>query len=305
MAPSLSSYLSLASLYTFYLRRCFSAAGLSEKTTATDPTTTVQFWSPTKPNPQNPSLLLLHGFGPVAIWQWRRQVQHFATRYNVYVPNLVFFGDSHTTSSRRSEVFQAEAVAALMDKLRVGGKYSVVGTSYGGFVAYHVARMFPDRVEKVVVASSGINMRPADNDELVRKAKVESIGDLMLPQTASHLRALLGVAASASVRRAPDFLLNDLINKLYAEKRNEKLELLQGLTLGQDDTLTLSPLQQEVLLIWGEDDQIFPLKMAHELKGLIGKKNNVKLEVMKKASHVPQIEDAPQFNKILHAFLSS
>ncbi|MCI24283.1 monoacylglycerol lipase ABHD6-like, partial [Trifolium medium] len=44
------------------------------------------------------------------------------------------------------------------------------------------------------------------------------------------------------------------------------MELLGGLSLGKVDTSNISPLQQEVLIVWGEDDHIFPVQMAHELK---------------------------------------
>ncbi|CAN0918365.1 4,5:9,10-diseco-3-hydroxy-5,9,17-trioxoandrosta-1(10),2-diene-4-oate hydrolase [Linum grandiflorum] len=293
----------LASLYTLYLRRCFSGAGLSEQTIDTDSTTTIKFWGPSSHNIEKPTLVLIHGFGPVAVWQWGRQVQSFAPHYNLYLPDLVFFGESYTTSSRRSEVFQAETVAALLENVGVK-RYSVVGTSYGGFVAYHMARMWAERVDKVVIASSGVNMRHKDNEELVKRGKVETISDLMLPQTPTQLRALLDVAANRNLRLVPAFILRDFVHKLYADKRNEKLELLKGLTLGQDDSVNLSPLRQDVLLIWGEEDKIFPVRMSHELKGLTGEKN-VKLEIMKKASHVPQIEYPTKFNAIVKTFLSS
>uniref|UniRef100_A0A2P2IR10 Uncharacterized protein MANES_03G054200 n=1 Tax=Rhizophora mucronata TaxID=61149 RepID=A0A2P2IR10_RHIMU len=88
---------------------------------------------------------------------------------------------------------------------------------------------------------------------------------------------------------------------LYRDKRNEKLELLQGLTLGRDETASISPLQQNVLVVWGEDDKIFPVEMAKELQGLIGK--NVRLEIIQNASHVPQIERPMKFNYTVKNFL--
>lgn len=222
-----------------------------------------------------------------------------APYFDVYVPDLVFFGESTTKSSERSEVFQASAVGKMMEKVGVS-KYSVVGTSYGGFVAYRLAEMWPERVEKVVIASSGVNMRPRDNQELLKRANLKKIDELMLPETAGQLRTLLRLAVVTRVYM-PDFFLNDFIDKLYAENRKEKLELLRGLVLGQHDTPKISPLQQEALIIWGDQDNIFPLDMAKELKEMLGK--NATLEVIKKASHVPQFEQAKTFNKILYNFL--
>ncbi|KAJ4844835.1 hypothetical protein Tsubulata_020580 [Turnera subulata] len=302
----LPSFLSFVSLYTSYLRRCFTSSGLSRQSIHIDDETTISIWGPNPdhlgpPPTSKPALVLIHGFGPVCLWQWRKQVQFFAPNFRLYVPDLVFFGDSMTKSGNRTEMFQAECVAKVLEKLGVE-RYSVVGTSYGGMVAYQVARLWPERVEKVVVASSGVNMRRRDNEELVKKANVDNVGDLMLPQQASQLRALLGVAvANKPLFGVPDFFLNDFIRKLYAENRNEKLELLKGLTIGKDDKVNISPLEQDVLLVWGEHDRIFPLEMAHELKGLIGKE--VKLEVIKNAAHVPQLEQAALFNNIIKRFL--
>ncbi|KAH0969746.1 hypothetical protein GBA52_028342 [Prunus armeniaca] len=230
-------FLSPVSLYAIYVRRCFAASGLSQQTLQLDNETTLHFWGPnpkfSQATQKKPSLVLIHGFGPVAISS--------PPRFNVYVPDLVFFGDSTTTSAERSEVFQAASVAKLMEKAGVE-RFSVIGTSYGGFVAYHVARMWPERVEKVVIASSGVNMRRGDNEKLLRRAKLEKIEHLMLPATAVQLQTLIGLAMSRRVDVIPRFLLNDFVQKLYSDKRKEKMELLKGLTLGRDDTLNLSPL---------------------------------------------------------------
>ncbi|KAJ4708921.1 alpha/beta-Hydrolases superfamily protein [Melia azedarach] len=300
MAPS---FLSLVSLYSVYLRRCFTASGLSSQTLDVDNETTIHFWGPKsdeKAVRNKPSLVLIHGFGPVAIWQWRRQVQFFAPHFHVYVPDLIFFGNSTTKSKERTEVFQAQAMGKLLDKIGVD-RFSVVGTSYGGFVAYHMAKMWPEKVEKVVIASSGVNIKRIDNEELLKRAKLESIEDLMLPESASQLRALTGLAVCKNLKIVPDFFFNDIVDKLYSEKRKEKMELLKGLSLGRENTVDLSPLEQEVLIVWGDQDQIFPLKMAAELKQLLGKK--ARLEIIENTSHVPQIENSGFFNNIVKDFL--
>ncbi|XWS26488.1 hypothetical protein CRYUN_Cryun26dG0036400 [Craigia yunnanensis] len=303
MAPS---FLSFISLYGIYIRRCFASSGLTSQSIDIDNETTIHLWAP-KPDQtaqeQKPALLLLHGFGPSAIWQWRRQVQFFTPYFHVYVPDLVFFGNSTTKSKERSEVFQAVSVGKLMEKLQVK-KYHVMGTSYGGFVAYHMAKLYPDKVEKVVIASSGINMRKADNTALLKRSNLENIEEIMLPETATQLRTLARLAVSKRLNIIPDFFLNDFVNQLYSENRKEKMELLRGLTLVTltgDDTVKPAPLQQDVLLVWGDLDQIFPLKMAHELKEHLGKKT--RLEVIENTSHVPQIENSAQFNNIVKNFL--
>ncbi|CAH9074418.1 unnamed protein product [Cuscuta europaea] len=302
----LPTWLSPVSLYGGFVRRCLSAAGLTPQSLDIDDDTTLHFWGPNPTSSSSspsgkPALVLIHGFGPNGVWQWHPQISFFASDYNVFVPNLVFFGRSVTKSTERSEVFQAKCVGKLMEKLGVK-RFSVVGTSYGGFVAYHMARMWPERVEKVVIASSAINLRKQDNDGLYKRANVDRIEDVLLPATAEQLRKLLSICTFRPPPGfLPDFLLNDLIRKLYAENRIEKVELLYGLTIGTDNTPEVYPLQQEVLLIWGEHDQLFLLEKATHLKEVLGKKS--RLNIMKKTSHIPQLEDASQFNNIVNHFL--
>ncbi|KAF9614694.1 hypothetical protein IFM89_019822 [Coptis chinensis] len=240
-----ASCFSLVTLYGSYLRRVFTSSGLSPQALDIDSQTTISFWAPT-PNSHSikkPSLVLIHGFGPRSIWQWRRQVRTLSPHFNVYVPDLIFFGESTTTSSERSEVFQAVSMGKLFEKLGVK-KYSVMGTSYGGFVAYNMAKMFGERVEKVIIASSGLNRRLKDGVELLERAKVEKIEDLMLPKTASQMRNLMRLAVKNCPPIMPDFVLNDFINTLYSDNLVEKKELLMGLTFGNDDKAHVSPLQQ-------------------------------------------------------------
>ncbi|KAF8097054.1 hypothetical protein N665_0296s0035 [Sinapis alba] len=303
---SLSSYLSPTRLLEGYLRRCLTAAGLTSQTLSIDSETTIHFWGPSPLDlhiNNRPVMLLLHGFGPSSMWQWRRQIQAFSPSvFQLYCPDLVFFGDSTTSSTNRSEVFQAECMTKLMEKLGIE-KFNVTGTSYGGFVAYHMAKTWPEKVEKVVIASSGINMRKCDSESLLQRSNCECIEKVMLPSTASELRTLMGLASSWKILRVfPDALWNDFITNLYQKNRKEKIELLKGVTLGRDEKLNIDPLSQEVLIVWGDKDQIFPVKMAHELKEILGDKT--KLEIIENTSHIPQIECAQEFNKIVLTFLN-
>lgn len=87
-----------------------------------------------------------------------------------------------------------------------------MGTSYGGFVAYHMAYMWPERVEKVVIASSAVNLIRRDNEELLQRAKLKEIEDLMLPRTAEQLRTLTSLAVFKRLPTIPNFLWNDIID---------------------------------------------------------------------------------------------
>ncbi|PIA27588.1 hypothetical protein AQUCO_07600037v1 [Aquilegia coerulea] len=299
----MSTWFSLTSFFESYLRRTFSSSGLLPQTIEIDSQTTVSFWgpNPTFHSIEKPNLVLLHGFGPRSVWQWGPQVKILASHFNLYVPDLIFFGNSTTKSKERSTVFQAVSIGKLLEKLEVKN-FSVMGTSYGGFVAYHMARLFKDRIEKVIIASSALNKKASDHQVLLEKANVKKAEDIMLPKNPNQLRNLMRLAAFHQPPYLPDFLLNDFIKFAFIENLEEKKQLMMEFDFGDDVHLQISPLQQEVLIVWGESDKIFPFKKALEHKELLGEK--ARLEVIKNTSHMPHGEDSKKFNDIVMRFLS-
>ncbi|RLM86408.1 catalytic/ hydrolase [Panicum miliaceum] len=302
--------LGIAPLLDAYFRRRFAAAGLVEASVPLDGgATTVHCWrfppGADGGTDARPVLVLLHGFGPPATWQWRRQVGPLSRRFRLVVPDLLFFGGSSTSAAARvSEAHQAEAVAKLMAAVVPPGtaRVSVAGTSYGGFVAYHVARLLgPGAVERVVIASSDLLKADADDRALLRRGGAERVEDVMLPRSPERMRRLLQLAYHRPRRFTPGFVLRDLVQYLYSDKVEEKKELIKGITLGNKDKFQLTPLAQEVLVLWGEHDQIFPIEKAFEVARKLGP--NARLEVLKDTGHMPQEEDPKRFNEAILNFL--
>ena len=58
----------------------------------------------------------------------------------MYVPDLVFFGESYSSKSDRSVAFQAKCVCDGLKKMLVN-KFSIYAISYGGFVGYRMAEV--------------------------------------------------------------------------------------------------------------------------------------------------------------------
>ncbi|KHN29048.1 Monoacylglycerol lipase ABHD6 [Glycine soja] len=275
-------------------RFTFSNAGLKSATTDLGDGTIMHWWAPKAPKDSKPNLLLLHGFGANAMWQWNTR------RFNVYVPDLVFFGDSHTTRPERSEAFQAQCVAAL---LLAHGLHttSVVGISYGGFVAYSLAAQFPELVEKVVLCCAGVCLEDKDLDEGMFQVKtVDEAVDILLPQTPEKLRQLVQIAFAMPVKAIPTCFLNDYINVMCTENRQERKELIE--TLHKDRKLSNLPkITQPTLIIWGEKDLVFPMELAYRLQRHLGE--NARLVVIKNAGHALNVQKPKEMYKNLKSFL--
>ncbi|KAK6125789.1 hypothetical protein DH2020_015329 [Rehmannia glutinosa] len=208
-------------------RFSFSTAGLKSTTTDLGDGTVIHCWGPKTHKPNRPTLLLIHGMGANAMWQWNDYVSRLTSKFNVYAPDLLFFGKSYTTRPERSEAFQAESVMRAMEAMGVRGRMRVVGLSYGGFVAYSMAAQFPDAVERVVIGCAGVCLEEKDTEEgLFRVKSVDEAIDLLLAQTPEKLRELMRHSLYKPVRNVPSCFLSDYIDVMCSENFQERKELI-------------------------------------------------------------------------------
>jgi len=63
-----------------------------------------------------------------------------------------------------------------------------------------------------------------------------------------------------------------------------------------EDPLSYQSLRMPVFVIWGDRDTITPLDQGKRLAGVVP---GAQLLVMPRVGHIPQIEDAAQFNGLL------
>lgn len=234
------------------------------------------------------------------MWQWHEQISPLLLHFNLYVPDIVFFGKSYSRGSDRSEFFQAQSVMKLMNHLGVS-RFHLGGISYGGFVAYRLAHLYPEVVEKVVIICSGVCMMPQDRHEVFQTNDWRTVAEVLLPQSPDKLMALLKISMHRPPRMIPSFILQDIINTMYTDQREQRIELLQQLVLGKEGAPPLPVLIQETLIIWGEHDRVFPLELGHRLKRHLG--DRAELIVLKDAGHAAQLENPYEFNNVIKTFL--
>lgn len=292
---------SLTASRNWCLRSTFSSSGLRSTITDLGDGTTVHCWVPKTRKETRPDLLLLHGLGANAMWQWGPDIlPRFIHLFNVYVPDLVFFGDSYTTRPDRSDSFQAQCVYRVMEANSVK-RMRVVGLSYGGFVAYSLAAQFPAAVERVVICSSGVCLEEKDlADGLFPVKTLEEAAEILLPQTPEKMKELMRFTFVKPPVKTPNCILVDFIDEMNREHVQEKKELV--IALAKDRKLSEIPkIPHPTLIIWGDKDQIFPLELGYRLKRHLG--DNADMVVIKGTGHAYLLEKPKEFCKHLKSFL--
>ena len=157
--------------------------GLSPQIIETEPGTQIKIWAPSKSKSESkPNIVFLHGFGADGILNWLSQVMAISSNYAVYVPDLLFFGESITDKPGRSTAFQAEVIAAALKKIGVK-KCTVVGLSYGASIGFKMAELCPELVEFVVASDTIIEFNESLSRAVVEKYGFPSLPEFLLPTT--------------------------------------------------------------------------------------------------------------------------
>ncbi|KAJ6711672.1 hypothetical protein OIU79_007997 [Salix purpurea] len=217
------------------------------------------------------------------------QVGSLSRNFNLYVPDLLFFGQSSSKRSGRTDAFQARCLAECLKRFGVD-KFSVYSISYGGFVAYRMAEICPEEVEKVVIVSSGVGCSDDQIEEQIKKIGRDP-AEILLPKHPQDLRLLvnLSVYKCKPLRWLPDFFLQEFINVMVNHQRKEKLELLEHL-LAKKALISLPILTQETLLVWGDQDNVH-----------LGPRSRVK--IIKEMGHAANIESPGAVNDLITSFV--
>ncbi|GAB2290655.1 hypothetical protein Dimus_024931 [Dionaea muscipula] len=237
----MSRCFSLVNLLDGCFGSIFSKSGLRPTTTDFGDGTVMHCWVPKRRKESKPDLVLIHGFGVNTTWQWVGSICHLTADFNVYVPDLVFFGESRTTRPERTVGFQAECVMRVLEANEVRKVRAVVGLSYGGYVAYSMAARYGgEKVERVVICCSAVCVEEKDLTEgKFVVPDVEAAVDVLTPQTPEKLMELLGYAIYRPPKYLPACFLNDFIQVMCTDYVEQRRDLVR--TIIQDRKISEIP----------------------------------------------------------------
>ncbi|KAJ1284464.1 hypothetical protein BS78_03G206300 [Paspalum vaginatum] len=218
-----------------------------DKITAAAEATVKQLPAPAadETNKDRSAVVLVHGFNADGIVTWQFQMGALAKHYDVYVPDLLYFGGTTSPSANRSPGFQADCLAKALRKLGVG-TCTVVGFSYGGMVSFKLAEAHPDLVRSLVVSGAVPALIDSISETTLERIGVKSSAELLLPESVKGIEALLSIVTYRKLW-FPDRLHRDYL-EVMSTNRKERAELLEGLVVSNKDA-AVPILPQKILLL--------------------------------------------------------
>lgn len=245
-------------------------------------------------------LLIIHGFGGDGLSNWAGQLAPLAETRPVLVPDLLWFGQSTSTTEPTLQA-QAQAMVRLLDHESIP-EVDVLAISYGGFVAFGMLELAPERIGRLMLVDTpGPLFSAADVTELTQRHAVARPEDLFVPTSPEALRRLFD-AVMLAPPRMPDRVLRAIHRHWFSTHHAAQRELLSDLPR-QRMLLSQLPIEQldVPLVIWGAHDQIFPLASGIALADAL----DAHLVVLHGAAHAPNVEQRRDFNAVLEAWLAA
>jgi pimeloyl-ACP methyl ester carboxylesterase len=247
---------------------------------------------------QGDPLVLIMGLRRNLEW-WYRQLPVLAEYFQVIVFDNRGAGRSDKPAMEYSIRLFADDTAGLMDALGLK-RAGILGYSMGGYIAQELALNCPDKIEKMILASTG-----GGGDRAV----------LMSPDRLEKFQANAGLKPEEILRKDMDIYFSDEFVEQNPEKVDEfiKISLRHyqpadaffrqfDACLRHDTVDRLNRLVVPTLIMTGDDDPLVPPGNSHVLQELIPA---AELHVFTGGRHCVVIEKADQFNKKVIDFLKA
>lgn len=239
-----------------------------------------------------PALVLCHGAGGNhAIWY--QQVTAFAGQYQVITWDHRGYGRSGGTTGVGDAAVSTSDLVAVLDAVGAPRAH-LVAQSMGGWGALGFALAHPDRVATLTLADTiaGISTPASDQNWADYGARLR------------ERPRVKGLGSSFAVSR--DFVDRDPLGAaLYQAlgSLNPELEptALAGLMSTKRTREDLAALSCPTLFVVGDDDEIFPPALIHEMAALIA---GARVEEIAGAGHSPYFETPDAWIAVVGEFLS-
>ena len=255
---------------------------------------------------QGPPVILIHGFGG-SMWQWEYQQAALAGRFRVFTPDLLGAGLSDKPEIEYRPDQLLEFLIGFMDELQIP-QAAMVGNSMGAGVAIGLALDHPGRVSTLILIDG---LPPGVMERLGSPSLRRALTTHAPSWLVSMGNWLFGERMLESTLREfvhdPALLTPAVLDR--SNRNRQRPGLFRALlTVGtnlplweRDFAPRIGAITHRTLIIWGEEDRVFPLPSGESLHRTIAGSTFMSIP---NAAHIPQWERPDLVNQAILKFLA-
>lgn len=247
-----------------------------------------------------PPLILIHGTGGHAEAYTRNLIAH-GEHFDTYAIDLVGHGWSDKPLAPYEISVYVRHLRAVLDTLGFDRAH-LSGESLGGWVAARFALDYPDRVDRLVLNTTGGATLDLAVMERIKTLSTAAVENPSWDTIKARLEWLMA---------DPAVVTDDLVacrQAIYAQPAMRAamphILCLQEPDIRRRNNLTdadWAAIKAPTLVLWTDKDPTAAVSVGRHIADLIP---NARLEVMQRCGHWPQFEDAARFNALHIGFLS-
>jgi len=254
---------------------------------------------------QGPPVVLVHGLGG-SLWQWEYQQGPLSATHRLITLDLLGAGYSDKPDIDYTPEVMLEFFRSFLDTIGIE-RASLVGNSMGGGIVIGMALTYPERVDRLVL----IDGLPDHVRDRTPNALLRRTIDTRVPVW------LIKLGSFFAGRNATSTILKEIVHDpalltpavLDRSDRNRSgggiigpvMSLARNLPQWEEGfAKRLAEIRQRTLIIWGEEDRLFPPQAGRDLQATIPGSS---LALIPNAGHIPQWEQPQVVNPLLLQFL--
>jgi pimeloyl-ACP methyl ester carboxylesterase len=256
-----------------------------------------------------PPVLLIHGMLNSSS-HWKTVALKLAEEFTVIAPDLIGHGDSAAPRGDYSLGAHASSIRDLLAALGVE-RATVVGHSLGGGVAMQFYYQFPQRVERLVLVSSGglghevspmlrSAALPGTSALLSLAIHPRVVGALRLAGRQLRDREIRAGVYLQAVARALSPLENGDAREAFLQTLRAVIDV-HGQRVSATDRLYLLE-SMPTMIVWGERDNTIPLSHGRAAHAAVP---HSWFQTLPSAAHFPHLEDPDGLAEALRTFISA
>lgn len=245
-------------------------------------------------------VVLLHGLGGDGS-RWGPNIAPLAKDFHVFALDQIGFGQSDKPLANYHTGMLAEFLVDFLKAVNVP-KASLVGNSMGAGVALYTAAHYPNAVDRIVLADGGGfralgagAVAPLSAEALRRRQLQNSV---TREETREFFRILFHDKSLVTDRMVDEQLAMRLRSAFTITKIQEAGEKGLGALTEEQVRSVHAP----TLVVWGKYDELADPAGADRLVATIPGASKV---IIDNCGHMPQLERADEFNRIVREFLSA
>lgn len=247
-----------------------------------------------------PPVVLVHGLGDEASDIWKESIELLKKDYYILTFDLPGFGKSSKENREYTPKNYSLFINYLVSKY-IEKPFYLIGHSMGGAISLKYTSMFQKDIKSLMLIDvAGILNKDSYSSFLVNTGVSRLLNRIpILEQPITDIfSSIKDTLQNIMPKNLTIVLESELMRQMFLNSSPNAIAAV-GL-VNEDFSKVLSKINTSTYILWGEEDDIAPVRIGYMLNKLL---KNSKLHIIETSKHTPMLDAKKEYEKALKNFL--